>query len=187
MKAHFFTNKVYVCTVRIATSTSIIERVLFLDTFTGRSGSDEITEYIEHELDELHLDMSKLVFITSDGDTKLMNDGKVIDSLKDYYRGVNPIFNVWCTAHRLALSFEVLESDPYLGKVFAFVQWMCSFQTRYSYDCYLKSKDNLSNILPKICSLSTTRWLFYGEQINSIYNQYTHIDHFLFSNKNLDI
>ena len=186
-ESSFFTNKVYVCTVRIATSTSIIERVLFLDTFTGRSGSDEITEYMEHELDELHLDMSKLVFITSDGDTKLMNDGKVIDSLKDYYRGVNPIFNVWFTAHRLALSFEVLESDPYLGKVFAFVQWMCSFQTRYSYDCYLKNKDNLSNILPKICSLSTTRWLFYGEQINSIYNQYTHIDHFLFSNKNLDI
>ena len=77
-ESSFFTNKVYVCTVRIATSTSIIERVLFLDTFTGRSGSDEITEYIEHELDELHLDMSKLVFITSDGDTELMNDGKVI-------------------------------------------------------------------------------------------------------------
>ena len=60
MNIHFFTNKIYVCTVRITIYDSIIERVLFINIFTWISNTNSINEFLINEFNNLNLDKISL-------------------------------------------------------------------------------------------------------------------------------
>ena len=60
MNIHFFTNKIYVCTVRITIYDSIIERILFINIFTWISNTNSINEFLTNEVYNLYLDKINL-------------------------------------------------------------------------------------------------------------------------------
>ena len=59
MNIHFLLIK-YMCIVRITIYDSIIERVLFINTFTWISNTDSINEFLTNEFDNLNLDKISL-------------------------------------------------------------------------------------------------------------------------------
>ena len=59
--------KVYVCTVRITTKTSIIERVLYIDCFENDVNIQTIIQFLKERFDKMNLQKCKTVCITTDG------------------------------------------------------------------------------------------------------------------------
>ena len=63
----------------------------------------------------------KLVYLTSDRDTKLISDVCGIYRLKNYFNDVYIIYNILCISHRLSLTFELLENEQFLSDIFVFI------------------------------------------------------------------
>ena len=63
----------------------------------------------------------KLVYLTSDINTKLISDVLIIDKLKNYFNNVNIIQNLLCISHRLSLTFELLKDEQFLSDIFVFI------------------------------------------------------------------
>ena len=160
----------YVYVVIFATETSIIENVLFIDIFTIKSKQENISSFIEYEIDELSINKSKWVSITTDCNTKLIIQCFVVDNLKEFNDNCN-VYSVWFILNIFELSFEMLHKIQYLKYLFIFVELIMSYQMRNEYNSFINNHQDDPDYLNllKIRSISHIMLLYYGDNINSLF------------------
>ena len=87
---------------------------------------------------------------------------------------------MWCSCHRLALAYAILEELPGLSTVFKFMKWISFGTERKASHLYIQEIDVKLNRIKEYCE---TRWLFKGEQIDNIVPQVYYILKYISNNE----